>query len=1536
MSTLFVSHAALDSHAATRLQAWLVSQGFHSLFLDCHQQDGILPGARWEKELYRQLRRCDAVLALCSQHFAASRWCFAEVTFAKATGKAIVPLQLDDGPAHELLSEIQYVDFRRHATEPDAAYQALSGALARLGLERREGGPWARERSPYPGLTAFEEADASIYYGREADVAAVLAALRRLRLPEAARWLAILGASGSGKSSLLHAGMLPKLRADEREWLLVDGFRPGAQPLTRLAQALASSFARYGKTLDWKVLRETLRVGNAEQVIDLGEDLRFVAGAMQASVLLVIDQMEEALLAHRQVERSAAADEAGEFLAALKRLSATARSPFWVVFTLRSDFLDDLQDRPALQGLTLTTAILAPMSQSGFARVIRGPAEVAGLELEEGLVERMVSDTQTSDALPLLAFALRQLYEKHGDDRRLTIEEYTAPPPDGLGGLQGAVAQAGEDVLAHQGIVDDPTRLRQLRNCFLNMVVLTEHGEPARRPARWADLPAAAHPLLERFVQARLLVSREVDAHPELEVVHDALFRSWERLRNWLAGAGRFLLWRKELQRRLQRWQAAQEIESAQHSPSDALPEPSTRGSLLSGDDLVQAQANLERYADLLTTSERAYIEAGLAAASRRRWLVRALIGGTMLVLAAAAGFARKQSLHANERGGAAKRATLIAAARSFPDDPTRSGALFRETDQEHAAALLPTARILEGHEGAIRALALSPDGTLMVTGSDDHTARIWQVANPAASIVLRGHEAAIRVALFDLDGKRVLTGAEDGTARIWNVDGNGDPVVLKGHVAGIQLAAFDRDGSHVVTAPQPGRQFRLFGGDPPVYSVHIWDLSAPDVPRILTTDTQHALSVALSRDGELVALAAEGKPLTLWQTQSGSKRTLLKGAPSSITRLTFSDDAALVAAGTQRGDVYVWRLARPAAPQVILGGPAQPLTSLVFSPGATYLAGGFEHAATRIWRIEGSQPALVLSEAAAATTTLAFSPDNQFIVIGSANGKARIHRTDGSDPDPMGRLMAGALQSMTRTYDQFLDDTVALQPLHDLQRSASDKRNELAGHDARITAVAWSRDGRHVATTSADRTARLWTIGTAREPLLYLRSSTKPSGVALSRDGERLLEYHQEQVLVRNADGSGSPLVLYGNSDVTAAALSPDGDMVITGSSDRDIRLWDVAGSRAVLLASVSALPDMPNAVAFNAAGDVVLGRYGSELHVWSTKDRHKLVPIGRTAPVHVAAFTPDGAGIVVQSPNQLQLWRIADWKHLRRFEHGSPADETTQIGFRLTQDGRFAIGCAAERRTTDQPFYRRWDLNDDDGASQRLAGYSYDLVADALKGEGVRSLMLANDGSTLSDPCEQRAPPSLIARSPNGRRIAMSSPLSFDGDPQSVLMVVTSDGRTSLWRTIDHCISAAESCMSGLVCCHVGQHYGRIATLMTPCLRSPKRAYACSISSRAKLWVSSGARSIRFDRTSSMRRRIRSFPPGHKVVRKHFAPGGSPYSPYCAVKTLIRRSLLVSRSSTWRIVLRTIEDNGSAARSRALATGLAPEQPSQGKLRG
>lgn len=378
------------------------------------------------------MSRCHAILLVLTPHWLASKWCFAELTVARSLGKVILPVVCAPLGERYVLPEIQAVDLVEWSAD---GVQRIERRLHAITDELARGFILDPHRPPYPGIHAFEAEDAAIYFGRDDETRAVIERLDALRTKGGDRLLVIIGAAGAGKPSLLKAGLLPQLGRRRGQWITLPALRPERAPLEGFAKILAET---RGAPPGWRDWHERLR--GPEAVRECGElvsDLR-IGMARAASVLLPIDQLEE-------VFTITAADERDAFLGLLAALLDPTRSlPLIAVATGRADVLQGLLEEGPLALLTDTFPL--PVTPLDRVPRLEGPAAVASLIVECGLAERIRHHVESPEALPLLAYALRQLHDCCAADRRLTLAAYEAlgDPASGLNPAQNSVRLAAE------------------------------------------------------------------------------------------------------------------------------------------------------------------------------------------------------------------------------------------------------------------------------------------------------------------------------------------------------------------------------------------------------------------------------------------------------------------------------------------------------------------------------------------------------------------------------------------------------------------------------------------------------------------------------------------------------------------------------------------------------------------------------------------------------------------------------------------------------------------------------------------------------------------------------------------------------------------------------------------------------------------------------------------------------------------------------------------------------------------------------------
>ena len=472
MATIFISHASADDALVDTLRDWLIANGFNDLFVDHHDIRG---GEKWSDVLRANAGVCRVVICFVTGRWLSSAECFNEFLAAWYMGKRILPLFLagpeveDDADQADRWRRVRAEDqgldlaplavdgglaFDRDETVAGQLRDALraAGALSKVGLDPAAFDlDEAHRKNPFPGLRSFgdDDADAALFFGRSREIAACMDELRAMRATGDRRPLVILGASGSGKSSLLKAGLIPRLRREAPAWIPMRAFRPGADPLFNFAEAIALTLADFQVTQASGAIQETLiarwRAADREKgelteqgwgqvaaaLEEQGAALRTAANRPGASILISVDQAEE--LARADGEN-------GQALADYLRSALQGDPSAWVLaFTIRTDSFPELQRHRRFEDLEAHGYDLRALPVFRFDNVVAGPAERCGVEIDPGLIDKLMEDAPKSDALPLLAFAMQRLWRRFRDAGQITQANY-----DGLGGLAGMIEDAAE------------------------------------------------------------------------------------------------------------------------------------------------------------------------------------------------------------------------------------------------------------------------------------------------------------------------------------------------------------------------------------------------------------------------------------------------------------------------------------------------------------------------------------------------------------------------------------------------------------------------------------------------------------------------------------------------------------------------------------------------------------------------------------------------------------------------------------------------------------------------------------------------------------------------------------------------------------------------------------------------------------------------------------------------------------------------------------------------------------------------------------
>jgi tetratricopeptide (TPR) repeat protein len=613
MAAIFVSHSSRDDALANEVRIWLAKDGYEQVFLDFDKHTGLQAGENWERRLYEEIERSHAVILILTPNWLESKWCFVEFAQARALGKIIFPIILTPLGDKRIAPEIQGVDLRDWTVD---GQEYLRRRIRQVTDEVARGFTWDRSRCPYPGINSFDRADAAIFFGRDLEIRHVIERLEARRVQGGKQLILIVGGSGSGKSSLLKAGVIPQLERDRTHWIVVPPVRPEREPLTSLAKAVAE---KMGQLERWRDFRDRLTGRQAGAFLaEVADELR-VGDGRTATVLIPIDQFEEAFTAAEPQDRE-------RFLNVLSLcIGPQSKLPYLAIATIRSDMLTGFLETNQLT-LPFEDFLLAPMVLNQIPKIVEGPAGIAALTIDKGLPQRVAEDVKSAEALPLVAFALRELFERYGHERRLTISDYEklADPAAGLSPMENAVRRRADDVLS--SMRPSARDLEELKRAFIpGLVTVRDDGNFARQPALLSTLPLAARKLIDAFTDARLLTKRASpsEAGTVVEVSHESLFRAWPLLAGWLDEEREFLVGKAQLAHSLAEWRAA-----APRQKVDAL---------LQGIALNRARQLIANHPFGLSEEERSFIQASERHARGRSLMLSGLSAAVAVLIAVTA-----------------------------------------------------------------------------------------------------------------------------------------------------------------------------------------------------------------------------------------------------------------------------------------------------------------------------------------------------------------------------------------------------------------------------------------------------------------------------------------------------------------------------------------------------------------------------------------------------------------------------------------------------------------------------------------------------------------------------------------------------------------------------------------------------------------------------------------------------------------------------------------------------------------------------------
>ena len=1154
---------------------------------------------------------------------------------------------------------------------------------------------------PYKGLESFDfnDEDAKYFKGRTTLTGLLLDKVRE------SNFLAVIGASGSGKSSVVKAGLLYQLKTGQRlsgsdTWPIVI-CRPGETPLKNLASAFA------------KAEIPDIPPGKAEELIALGavglKEL-VVTAAGAGRLVLLVDQFEECFtLCQDIIERQ-------KFFECILGALDQTNNQLCLVLAMRADFFGKCAEQEyagLAQKIQENLVTVTPMNQEELEEAITEPARMVGLEIQRELVEEILSDVEGSPGiLPLLQYTLTELWRRRQVDR-LTLAEYIK-----LGGVKGTLPKRADEVYQSLSQAEQLTA----KQIFLELTQLGEGTEDTRRQIFKVDLITENQPselvdaVLSKLADARLVVTSQIavrgenaiangDTSPTVTVVdvaHEALIRHWPLLRQWVDENREVIRIERRIEMAAEEWQAKGK--------------PEENAFLLVGPKLVEAEHYLQNYSylGLLSSLGREFIQVSQAARDRilreeaerqqrelnliaeklqqetnarkaaqvRNWIA----GISSIVLLILTAMAIRQAIDARIK-------TLYALASSAETLSVSNKKLDALVETIKGINLLKNsvgvsedARILllatwgkvvdeveelntfEGHSEWVLAVAYSPDGETIASASYDRTIKLWQPDGTPIK-TLEGHQDWVQDVNFSPDGKILASVGGDGNIILWqkiekpktgNQPKSTDWTMLKkipAHQDWIMGVSFSPDGQIIATASKDK-------------TIKLWSRTG-NLLRTLRGHKDRVLNVAFSPDGKTIASASRDKKIKLWSINGRLLQTL-RGHSDVVSGVSFSPDGKRIVSSSLDRTLRLWSVNGELIK--IMPGHEQGVESVSFSPDGKTIASASADQTIKLWHNDGTLIRTLRGHTHKAVD-VTFSPDSKTIVSSSLDKTLKLWRTEGKfegHKDAISRISFSPDRNNPIIATASLDGTVKI-----WSQDGNFIRN-LEGHKSGVIDVKFSPDGQNIADSSDDKTVKLWSVN------------------------GKLIK------------------TLAGHTDsVRSVNFSPDGQMIASASTDKTIKLWHLNGQ---LIRTFQGHKDWVNNVSFSPDGQMIASASTDEtVKLWNVNGSLLLTLPGHKDGAFHVIFSPDGKMMATASTDEVKLWDLKG-KLLRKLQLGS---NNTIMNISFMNKGQMIA------LVTNDKKMKIWDINGK--LLQKIQGNNDSILNVSFSNDG-RKIALVNAENTVS----------------------------------------------------------------------------------------------------------------------------------------------------------------------------------------------------------
>lgn len=1077
---------------------------------------------------------------------------------------------------------------------------------------------------PYQGLQPFEKEQEIFFFGRNKQVKEIFRKLNEKP------FVALIGASGSGKSSVVRAGLIPRLNKDsdliprlkeDSEWKIIDPIKPGSNPLVNLVNTFNQVF-NYPKKLQ-ELNRPTENI--ADSFVSIIKSLR-----SSVNYLLLVDQFEELFtVCDDENERS-------RFIELITQLANLPDSRLSIVITMRADFLESCLRYPSLTQLIEAQAIyMPPLVGKDLLDAIEKPASIQGYSFEEGLIEEILQDVANEKGiLPLLEFALTQLWEKrNSQNHQLTREQYQA-----LGGVTGALNLHADKIYSYKDFEkESPQQERAdqekkwIEQIFLRLVQIDYRGKDTRQrqpKLRLLDMAGnnpenreALKQVLEDLVRGRLLVTGEGEQKTDepnenpltnsaeetqvIDLAHEALIRDWKKLKDWVQENRIDLKFRQSIT------QAANEWENNSKNEENLL---------LRGSRLEAAKALLEKR--FLSPIEVEYVEAckkryksqleqerNLRKAAEQNVKLASAFSISIALLSIFAvlqwNAAVRSQIEAQVTSSKAafglNRDTLDALSEALKTGKQLQKYIWFRNDSRLRAEVMEVLAEAtywvrernhwEADNSYINSVSFSPDpqpkDQIIATGGFDNTVKLWSLDGKQLK-KLEGHTKPITAVSFSPKGQILASASNDGIIKLWKRDGtflrdlntklldkNREPIP-------VWSVSFSSDGQTIATASGDG-------------TIILWD-SKGNRQKAWQGHTQAIRSITFSPDGQTIATASEDTTVKLWNREGQEVRQPLTEHSKAVKRVRFSLDGQTIATASEDGTAILWN-SQTGAKIKTLTGHTSDIFDVVFSPDGNTIATASRDNTIKLWNRKGELLS-TLEGHKDRVNSLSFSADGRFLASASNDKTVKLWQPNYSYLIPI-------------------------------------------RHRNRVRVVNISPDGKKIATADVDKNVSLWNRN--GDSLKTWKENSSVYDVSFSQDSQIVAAAKGDgTVTLRNLEGKPSRILRKHDQLVTSVSFSHDGNTIATASFDKTVKLWNLNEQYLETLPADNA---EVHSVRFSSDGSTIATTsQDGTAKLWNRDKSLRVTLNGHkpNAPIYSASFSPDSQLLATASKdNTAILWK-------------------------------------------------------------------------------------------------------------------------------------------------------------------------------------------------------------------------------------------------------------------------------------------------------